>query len=87
VGFGEGEECHISSYINNLHPDKHRDLYMIIQQIIAKAIPLWNMTLTPLKEMYSEWHRIEYDSVEYEPVPPELEAQEPEKKVKMKGLL
>lgn len=37
------------------------------------------MTLTPLKEMYSEWHRIEYDSVEYEPVPPELEAQEPEK--------
>lgn len=34
------------SYINNLHPKTHRELYLVIEQIIAKAIPLWNQTLT-----------------------------------------
>ena len=34
------------SYINNLHPKTHRELYFVIEQIIAKAIPLWNETMT-----------------------------------------
>ncbi|KAA8646822.1 Ankyrin-2 [Aspergillus tanneri] len=41
-------KCHIVSYINNLRPDKHRDLYKVIEEIISQAIPLWNMSLTPL---------------------------------------
>ena len=39
-----------ASYINNIRPDKHNDIYSVIEQIVAKAIPLWNRTLTPLKE-------------------------------------
>jgi hypothetical protein len=39
-----------TSYINNLHPIKYRPLYSIIEQIIDKAIPLWNMTLMLLKQ-------------------------------------
>ena len=35
----------ILSYINNLHPKRHQDLYSIIPQIVAKAIPLWNRVL------------------------------------------
>jgi hypothetical protein len=43
----------ITSYINNLHPQKHRNLYKIVEDVIFKAIPLWNMTLTPLKTEFS----------------------------------
>jgi hypothetical protein len=36
------------SYINNLHPKTHVRLYTVLEQIIAKAIPLWNQTLTQI---------------------------------------
>ncbi|KAJ5627930.1 hypothetical protein N7490_010158, partial [Penicillium lividum] len=56
-------KCRISSYINNLHPTRHRDLYGIIEKVITCAIPLWNRSLTK-KGIYS--HRIEYTAVEYD---------------------
>lgn len=67
VKFGDNpDECYIASYINNLHPVRHRGLYDIIQQIIARAIPLWNMTLTPLKPGFGPRNRIQYWEVEYD---------------------
>lgn len=42
------EDVHVRSYINNLHPNHHQDLYSIIAQIVAKAIPLWNRALSHL---------------------------------------
>ena len=36
----------VLSYINNIHPKAHPELYTIIPKIIAKAIPLWNRTLS-----------------------------------------
>ena len=36
------------SYINNLHPKTHENLYYVIEQIVGKAIPLWSLTLMPL---------------------------------------
>ncbi|KAL2010961.1 hypothetical protein VTN00DRAFT_3679 [Thermoascus crustaceus] len=74
VEFGDNNECYIRSYINNLHPKRHRRLYDIIQQIIARTIPLWNKTLTSLKPGSTGWERIQYNMVEYiddkpEPVP------------------
>lgn len=56
VEFEKSDGCRISSYINNLRPDMHRDLYPIIEKIIAQTIPLWNRTLTPV-------HRDYYDNV------------------------
>ncbi|KAL9126987.1 MAG: hypothetical protein Q9175_007821 [Cornicularia normoerica] len=41
----ESENAYITSYINNLHPKHHRDLYAIIEKVVAKAIALWNQTL------------------------------------------
>ena len=41
-----GNGIQITSYINNLHPTLHADLYSVIEKIIAKAIPLWDLTLT-----------------------------------------
>ncbi|KAL5335221.1 hypothetical protein BJX70DRAFT_390846 [Aspergillus crustosus] len=37
--------CHIASYINNLHPAKHRELYAVIEEVLTKSIPLWNIRL------------------------------------------
>ena len=43
-----GNGSKIVSYINNLQPQKHDDLYPIIEQVIGKTIPLWNQTLSYL---------------------------------------
>jgi hypothetical protein len=65
-----------SSYINNLHPQKHQNLYAIIEQIIDRAIPLWNMTLTPLKATYWRFNRIPYEAAEYDPDPEDIPEEE-----------
>ncbi len=41
-----GEDVKITSYINNLHPKLHPELYSVIERLIAKSIPLWNLTLS-----------------------------------------
>lgn len=35
----------IDSYVNNLHPIKHKDLYGVIGEVLEKFIPLFNRTL------------------------------------------
>ncbi|EAU37645.1 conserved hypothetical protein [Aspergillus terreus NIH2624] len=55
--------CHIASYINNLHPSKHRPLYDVIEKILAQTIPLWDQTLTGSWNRASD--RIVYKEVEY----------------------
>ncbi|KAJ5937910.1 hypothetical protein N7454_004252 [Penicillium verhagenii] len=71
-------ECRIVSYINNLHPAKHRTLYGVIEKIISCAIPLWNRSLAGEGSM----NRIMYEVVEYDEEslgpPPEQEPNEPE---------
>ncbi|CAK7275430.1 hypothetical protein SEPCBS57363_006677 [Sporothrix epigloea] len=36
----------ITSYINNLHPHRHRALYSVFEQFVAAAVPLWEEVLT-----------------------------------------
>lgn len=59
----------ITSYINNLHPEEHGDLYAIIEKIISYALPLWNLTLTPLKAQYLTYNRVPYHECVYDPDP------------------
>ncbi|KAF8885777.1 hypothetical protein BD779DRAFT_658289 [Infundibulicybe gibba] len=65
------EHVRIVSYINNLNPQKYRDLYQVIEQIISHAIPMWDMTLTPLKVEEYRYTRLTYSGCEYDlnPVP------------------
>lgn len=58
--------CRIASYINNLHPQKHRGLYQVIEKILARTIPLWNATLNCVE---SDYKRIAYRDVEFEEHP------------------
>ncbi|KAL2862716.1 DUF4246 domain-containing protein [Aspergillus lucknowensis] len=66
-------ECHIASYINNLHPEQHRGLYHIIDKILTRTIPLWNRSLREKLDNHS-W-RLPYVEVKYgetlEPEPDE----------------
>jgi hypothetical protein len=36
------------SYINNLHPDLNRDIYDLLESLLADFIPLFKSTLTDL---------------------------------------
>ena len=56
----------IVSYINNLHPHRHRELYTVIADIVAKAIPLWNATLSPLQYYYRPPPRIQMEGDGYQ---------------------
>ncbi len=59
--------CRITSYINNLHPKKEGDLYVLIERLIDAAIPLWNVTLAPLTDnAFCHQRRIDCSEVEYD---------------------
>lgn len=82
VRFREDGGCYIASYINNVHPIKNRDVYRIVERALEKIIPMWNMTLTPLKDMLHSRSRIEYSRVEYEKRDPGTERDYPQKLVR-----
>lgn len=75
---GPDGKWHIVSYINNLHPVKYRETYNILEEIINCTIPVWNVTLTPLKDMLHSRARILYHKAEYYPIPKEVEATRPQ---------
>ncbi|KAF7181503.1 hypothetical protein CNMCM7691_000721 [Aspergillus felis] len=66
VHLADDGQCRIVSYINNLHPKKHQRLYQVIEKILTQTIPLWNTTLTLVRDNYK---RIPYDEVEYDEHP------------------
>ncbi|KAI8949348.1 hypothetical protein F4801DRAFT_591217 [Xylaria longipes] len=35
----------ITSYVNNLHPDDHAELYAVLEQFVTAAVPLWERCL------------------------------------------
>ncbi|KAJ5115280.1 Protein of unknown function DUF4246 [Penicillium alfredii] len=68
---------HIATYINNLHPVKHRNIYKLIEEAFNCLVPQWNATLTPLKDMLHSRARIEYHKAEYYPLPKDIADQIP----------
>ena len=75
--FGDDGRWHIATYINNLHPVRHRTVYMVVEDVFNCLIPQWNMTMTPLKDMLHSRSRIEYHKAEYDPVSKETLDQAP----------
>lgn len=75
---GDDDRWHINSYINNLHPVKHRNIYKLIEDAFNCMIPQFNMTMTPLKDMLHSRARIEYHKAEYYPIPNSVLDEEPQ---------
>ncbi|KAF5323948.1 hypothetical protein D9611_008280 [Ephemerocybe angulata] len=72
-----GEKPRILTYINNLHPKHHADLYTVVEDVIAAAIPLWERTLAPIQSLSYDGpfiprripHRIPFTEAKYDPDP------------------
>jgi hypothetical protein len=62
VWFDADGKAKIVSYVNNLHPPGHRDLYQALEQAVDRALPLWNECLS----FFHDRLRIKIDSVGYE---------------------
>ncbi|KAK2732294.1 hypothetical protein CKAH01_02240 [Colletotrichum kahawae] len=39
----DDDKPRIASYINNLHPTKHADLYSVIEKVLGKVVSLWDV--------------------------------------------
>ncbi|OGE47558.1 hypothetical protein PENARI_c041G07890 [Penicillium arizonense] len=76
--YREDGRWHIITYINNLHPVKHRNIYKLLEECFNNIIPQWNATLTPLKDQLHARARIEYEKAEYYPISKETAAQAPQ---------
>lgn len=72
--------CYIASYINNVHPEIHKEFYCVTEQILDSVVPLWDLTLTAVIDMLSPGYRIEYRQARYHPLSEELKAQSPQQK-------
>jgi hypothetical protein len=64
VTLGEDSVVQISSYINNLHPVHHENLYNVVEQFIAKSLSLWATIFNSLRITASQ--RVIVESTEYE---------------------
>lgn len=63
VTFPDGEHAKITTYINNLHPRDHADLYLILEEILDIVLPFWNLMIES-EELYGPLevlHRIPLD--------------------------
>jgi hypothetical protein len=47
----DGQNCEINSYINSLHPIKHKDLYDCIGRLFCHALPLFESVLSEAGEL------------------------------------
>ncbi|KAB2580842.1 hypothetical protein BFW01_g6895 [Lasiodiplodia theobromae] len=55
VRFDGDADVKITSYINNLHPVLHRNIYPVLEKLIAKAIPAWSLALGIVKARRYKW--------------------------------
>ncbi|KAL2852411.1 hypothetical protein BJY01DRAFT_259970 [Aspergillus pseudoustus] len=67
IEFPGDSGCRIVSYINTLHPKKNRPLYEVLEKIVAQTIPLWDITLSNVK---NDKLRIDPGRVSYDPSSP-----------------
>lgn len=75
---GDDGRWRIATYINNLHPVHHRNIYELVEDVFNCIIPQWDAALTPIKDMLHSRARIEYHKAEYEPLSAEVASQTPE---------
>lgn len=47
VKLTEDGAASITSYVNNLHPSDHKELYAVLEKFVAASVPLWEEVLTP----------------------------------------
>jgi hypothetical protein len=83
VTFTENNGVRIASYVNSLHPVHHKALYSVLEQLISRSIPLWDLVMNEI-----EWPptiRIDMEQTEYKEKSDTFEPADKTKKPKGKG--
>ncbi|RXW19962.1 hypothetical protein EST38_g5891 [Candolleomyces aberdarensis] len=57
-----GDKPKILTYINNLHPQHHKELYGLMEDLIQASIPLWNLALVCSDDLWNTPSRIRYNT-------------------------
>lgn len=65
VYFRPDGTAYFASYINNIHPTRDKTLYKVLEKLLDKMIPMWDMSLTPIKSPLHPRARIELQEVQY----------------------
>ncbi|KAL7957747.1 hypothetical protein V8C34DRAFT_324929 [Trichoderma compactum] len=66
----ENGHAKIDSYINNLHPVHHADMYAVIEKFIALALPAWDVIYRWPQEFW--YQRISNQVINYDCTVPEI---------------
>ncbi|KAG0296262.1 hypothetical protein BGZ96_009908 [Linnemannia gamsii] len=64
------------SYINNLHPVEHQDMYPVLEDILEKLLPMFEETLTEIKDFPDSRQMIWVDDEKWYGSEPEFEPEE-----------
>ncbi|PVH93126.1 hypothetical protein DM02DRAFT_542188 [Periconia macrospinosa] len=64
VALQDDDSVKIISYINNLQPRKHKSLYRVLERVIEKVLPMWNITLRCMEHEGWKDTRIQLDGNE-----------------------
>ncbi|KAM0547482.1 hypothetical protein ACHAPJ_010355 [Fusarium lateritium] len=54
VRFQDDGSVQLSSYINGLHPTKHREIYGTVEKLIERALPAWDFCIP----VYRNWRTV-----------------------------
>uniref|UniRef100_A0A093UQ58 Histone H2B n=1 Tax=Talaromyces marneffei PM1 TaxID=1077442 RepID=A0A093UQ58_TALMA len=65
VYFRPDGSSYFASYINNIHPSRDKTLYTVLEKLLDKIIPMWDLTLTPIKSPIHPRARVELQEVRY----------------------
>ncbi|KAG0219175.1 hypothetical protein B0O80DRAFT_533492 [Mortierella sp. GBAus27b] len=55
----------IQSYINNLHPEEHKDMYPVLEEIFEKFLPMFEDVLGEVREIEDKKHRLDADPYDW----------------------
>ncbi|KAF8986366.1 hypothetical protein BGZ46_005551 [Entomortierella lignicola] len=58
---GDDGKFRARSYINNLHPIKHKDMYPVLEEIFDKFLPMFEEVLGDMRDIEHKKHRLSAD--------------------------
>lgn len=64
------------SYINNLHPVEHEDMYPVLEDILEKLLPMFEETLTEIEDFPDSRQKLWVDDEKWYEPEPEFEPEE-----------
>ncbi|KAH7129543.1 hypothetical protein B0J13DRAFT_453387 [Dactylonectria estremocensis] len=67
-----GDKPRIDSYINNLHPVRHANLYQIIERFIEKSLPAWDIVSQSTQEAFDVVRFEPLEGIEYKCSVPDI---------------